>query len=213
MALIHRRLTLGPFETNSYLLHDEATREAVVLDIGFEPDAVRAAVERDRLVVRWLIATHAHYDHIAAMAQMEEAYGLPVHLHPEDRPLLDALDVQATNFGLPWAPRPRRLEPLAEGMRIAIGGETLEVLHTPGHSPGSVTLCAPDRLWVGDLLFAGSIGRTDFPGGDFALLVRSVREKLYPLGDARVVHPGHGPDTTLGIERLTNPFVGEGATP
>jgi glyoxylase-like metal-dependent hydrolase (beta-lactamase superfamily II) len=211
MALIQRRFTLGPFETNSYVVHDDATREAAVIDVGFDPDAVRQAVERERLTVRWLLATHAHYDHIAAMAAMEDAFGLPVHLHPEDRPLLDGLASQATLFGLPQARPPRRLEPLAEGMRIGLGGESLEVLHTPGHSPGSVTFHGGDGLWVGDLLFAGSIGRTDFPGGDFALLARSVREKLYPLGDAMKVHPGHGPDTTIGIERLTNPFVGEGA--
>jgi hydroxyacylglutathione hydrolase len=213
MPLIHRHFTLGPFETNSYLLYDEATREAAVMDVGFDPDVMRQAVERERLKVRWLLATHAHYDHVAAMAAMEDAFGLPVHLHPEDRPLLDALGSQATLFGLPPAAAPRRLEPLAEGMHIPLGGEALEVLHTPGHSPGSVTFHAGDRLWVGDLLFAGSIGRTDFPGGDFALLARSVREKLFPLGDAVRVLPGHGPETTLGIERLTNPFVGEGATP
>ena len=213
MPLIHRRFTLGPFETNSYVLYDDATREAAVMDVGFDPEVIRQAVERERLKVRWLLATHAHYDHIAAMAAMEEAFGLPVHLHPEDQPLLGALGSQATLFELPPAPVPRRLEPLAEGMRIPLGGESLEVLHTPGHSPGSVTFRGGDRLWVGDLLFAGSIGRTDFPGGDFALLARSVREKLFPLGDAIHVHPGHGPDTTLGIERLTNPFVGEGAVP
>ena len=213
MALSHRRFTLGAFETNAWVIHDPATREAAIVDVGFDAEVVRRSVDNDGLVVRWLIATHAHYDHIAAMSELEDFYRLPVHLHVEDRPLLDAIQNQATLFGLPPVRPPRRVEPLPEGTRIALGREALEVIHTPGHSPGSVTLRAGDDLWVGDLLFAGSIGRTDFPGGDFALLARVVREKLFPLGDDVRVHPGHGPDTTIGVERLTNPFVGEGATP
>lgn len=211
MALRHRTLTLGPFETNAYLVWCDRTLEAAVLDVGFEPEVVRAAVREAGVKVTRLLLTHAHYDHAAAMRDMEETFGLPVALHPDDRPMLEALAVQGSMFGLPPVPVPRDVRPLADGERLALGEETLEVLHTPGHSPGGVCFVGGGHAWVGDTLFREGIGRTDLWGGSFELLERSIRTRLFPLGDDLPVHPGHGPDTTIGHERIHNPFVGRAA--
>ncbi|MBI1796926.1 MAG: MBL fold metallo-hydrolase [Candidatus Eisenbacteria bacterium] len=209
--LTHRPLRLGPLENNSFIIVDPAAREAAVVDVGFEPEAVIDAVRAAGLTVRWLLGTHAHYDHVAGMRTVQEALGGDYRLHPADRPLLEWLGQQAAAFGLPPAEPPAVVHDLADGERVPLGGETIEVIHTPGHSPGGVCFRWNDWLWVGDTLFAGSIGRTDLPGGSFEELERSIRTRLYPLGDDLQAFTGHGPFTTIGRERLTNPFVGEGA--
>lgn len=211
MALSSRSWPLGPFETNAYLVTCERSRECAILDVGFDPESVVRAVRDGGLIVRHLLNTHAHYDHAAAMRALQQSVGGEYWLHPGDRALLDHLTEQGAVFGLPPAAAPDEVHPLADGQRLAIGEETLEVIHTPGHSPGSVTFMNGDLLWVGDVLFAGSIGRTDLPGGSFEQLADSIRRRLFPLGDHLRVLPGHGPETTLGIERRTNPFVGDGA--
>ena len=211
MALAQRQWTLGPFETNAYVVFCEVTREAAVLDVGFEADRVIRAVGEMGVQVRYLLNTHAHYDHVAAMREVQQAVGGAYWLHPADRPLLDGLHAQGDAFGLPRAFGPSEVHDLADGQRLPLGQEELQVFHTPGHSPGSVTFRWQGWLWVGDLLFAGSVGRTDLPGSSFEELAHSVRAKLFPLGDALEVYPGHGPPTTLGTERLANPFVGDAA--
>jgi len=143
------------------------------------------------------------------MREMQKRVGGSYWLHPADRPLLDALAMQGAAFGLPPARAPDEVNPLSDGQHLPLGREHLDVLHTPGHSPGSVTFRWDGRLWVGDVLFAGSIGRTDLPGGSFDVLLSSIRDRLFPLGDEMIVLPGHGGETTIGIERRTNPFVGE----
>lgn len=207
--LTHTSFCLGPFATNAYVIADPASREAAVVDVGFDPEGVIAHVRENGLSVLYLLNTHAHYDHVAAMRVVQSQVGGVYWLHPADRFLLDGLATQGAAFGLPAARAPDEIHDLADGQRFALGEESLETLHTPGHSPGSVTFRWKNHLWVGDILFAGSIGRTDLPGGSFEALERSVRERLFPLGDDLIVHPGHGPDTTLGIERRMNPFVGE----
>lgn len=211
MALISRSFRLGPFETNAYLVHCPATQEAAVLDVGFDPDVVLREIRERGLKVRYLLGTHAHYDHVAGMRTLQRAVGGSYWLHPDDTFLLAALDLQGQTFGLPPAEAPDEIHPLSDGQNLPLGEETLTVIHTPGHSPGSVTFHWRDLLWVGDLLFAGSVGRTDLPGGSFEALSHSVRDRLFPLGDRLRVLPGHGPETTLGDERRTNPFVGEAA--
>jgi len=208
---VSHSLVPGPFATNAYLITCESTGETAVVDVGFDPEVVIAEVKRDRLPVRHLLNTHAHYDHVARMRDVQRALGGTYWLHPGDRPLLDHLAEQAAAFGLPDAQAPEEVHDLADRQLLALGTESLEVIHTPGHSPGSVTFRWADLLWVGDVLFAGSIGRTDLPGGSFEVLARSIRERLFPLGDRLRVLPGHGPDTTIGDERRYNPFVGEGA--
>jgi len=211
MALTGIGLSLGPFETNTYLLVDEATRQAAVVDVGFEHEVVLERVRAAGLDVRLLLLTHAHYDHACGVREFQRAHPLPCRVHPADRPLLAALARQGAAFGLPPAEPPEPLLDLADGEILALGESRLEVIHTPGHSPGGVCFRSGDDLWVGDTLFAGSVGRTDLPGGSFGELEQSIRTRLFPLGDALRCHPGHGPSTTLGIERRTNPFVGEGA--
>jgi len=211
MPIAHTTLTLGPFETNTYVLVCPATGDTAVVDVGFEPEVVIRLLRERGLVPRLLLNTHAHYDHVAGMRAVQEALGGEYWLHPGDRPMLNHLDQQGAMFGLPPAAPPADVHDLVDGQRIALGKETLEVLHTPGHSPGSVTFRGGDDLWVGDVLFAGSIGRTDLPGGSFATLERSIQQRLFPLGDHLRVLPGHGPPTTIGRERADNPFVGERA--
>jgi glyoxylase-like metal-dependent hydrolase (beta-lactamase superfamily II) len=161
--------------------------------------------------VRYLLDTHAHYDHAAGMRAVQDALGGEYWLHPADRFLLDRLSEQGAAFGFPPARAPEGLNELADGQHLILGNETLEVVHTPGHSPGGVTFRHGRSLWVGDTLFAGSIGRTDLPGGSFDALERSIHQRLFTLGDDARVFPGHGPATTIGEERRTNPFVGEKA--
>jgi len=198
-------------DNNTYVLACTVTREAAVVDAGFEPEAVIEVVRRQGLEVGLLLNTHAHYDHVAGMREVQEAVGGDYWLHPADRPLLDRLSEQGAAFGFPPARAPETVRDLADGQRIPIGGESVEVLHTPGHSPGGVCFLSGDSLWAGDTLFAGSIGRTDLPGGSFAELERSIHTRLFTLGDGVRVYPGHGPATTIGRERLDNPFVGERA--
>lgn len=202
---------VGPFGNNVYVVTDPVTRETAVLDVGFEPERVIELVRRERLDVRWLLATHAHYDHVAAMLPVQRAVGGVFALHPADRPLLEAVAVQGSMFGLPPVEVPEVGLDLADGQRIALGSESLEVLFTPGHAPGHVTFRHGGTLWSGDVLFAGSVGRTDLPGASWAVLEHSIKTRLYPLGDELKVLPGHGPATTIGVERKTNPFVGEAA--
>ncbi len=202
---------VGPFANNIYVVTDPVTRETAVIDVGFEPERVIDLVRRENLRVRWLLATHAHYDHVAAMLPVQRAVGGDFALHPADRPLLAAVALQGSMFGLPPVEVPEVALELAEGRSVPLGGEALEVLCTPGHAPGHVTFRHGSTLWSGDVLFAGSVGRTDLPGSSWEALEHSIRERLFPLGDDMRVLPGHGPATTIGEERRNNPFVGEAA--
>ncbi len=210
-GLTHRALRLGPLENNAYLIVCVATRETAVVDVGFEPGTAIDALRAGDHKVRYLLGTHAHYDHMAGMRTVQEAVGGECWLHPADRPLLDRLTEQGAMFGFPPALAPEVVHDLEDGQRLPLGEESLEVIHTPGHSPGGVCFHWKDCLWVGDTLFAGSVGRTDLPGGSFEALERAIRTRLFPLGDEVQVFPGHGAATTLGRERRENPFVGEHA--
>jgi len=209
MSLEIRTLHLGPLDNNTYLLTDPVTRATAIVDVGFEPEAVLAAVKEHTLDVRYLLGTHAHYDHAAGMCALQEALGADYWLHPGDRPLLDVLAQQGAAFGFPAVPPPDVVRDLEDGQLLPLGGQALRVIHTPGHSPGHVSFLWREHLWSGDVLFAGSIGRTDLPGGSFETLERSIRDRLFTLGDAVRVYTGHGPGTTIGTERATNPFVGD----
>jgi len=208
MSLSCTRLQLGQMDNNTYVLVWEPTRACAVVDVGFEPDAVIHHVRTHALEVRLLLGTHAHYDHASGMRAVQRAVGGAYWLHPDDRPLLDMLNAQGAAFGLPPADPPEDVHDLADGQSLALGEAAIEVIHTPGHSPGGVCFRHGDDLWVGDTLFRGSIGRTDLPGGAFAQLEHAIHTRLFTLGDAVRVHPGHGPETTIAHERLHNPFVG-----
>jgi len=208
MALRNRTLNLGPLENNTYLLTCPVTRDTAVVDVGFEPEAVIDLVKREGLRVRWLLGTHAHYDHAAGMLAVQKVLGGEYALHPLERPLLEALTMQGSMFGFPPAEPPEVEHDLVDGETLHIGEEALEVIFTPGHSPGHCAFRQGEVAWVGDALFHGSIGRTDLPGGSLETLTRSIHERLFTLGDGVTCLTGHGPATTLGHERRTNPFVG-----
>jgi glyoxylase-like metal-dependent hydrolase (beta-lactamase superfamily II) len=211
MPVIVHSLRLGPLDNGVYVLADADTREAAVVDVGFEPEVVLDLIERERLTISRLLLTHGHFDHVCGMRAIQLRHPAPCWVHPADRPLVAALAEQTAAFGFPPADPPVDQHDLADGQKLSLGANVLEVIHTPGHSPGGVCFRAGDDLLVGDTLFAGSIGRTDIPGGSFEQLEHSIRTRLFPLGDALRCHPGHGPATTLGAERRGNPFVGDGA--
>jgi glyoxylase-like metal-dependent hydrolase (beta-lactamase superfamily II) len=201
--------TVGPFAENSYFLFDPESRAAVAFDPGDEPDRLLDVIRREGLDVRAILNTHCHLDHVGAVSALKEATGAPFYIHPADRFLLDAVPVQAQYFGLPPPPVPDVDGLLAGGQvfELAGGNISIRVIETPGHSPGSVTFHAGDILFAGDVLFQSSIGRTDLPGGDHETLLRSIRERLLVFPDSTIVYPGHGPPTTIGRERATNPFL------
>ncbi len=207
--MIHEILPVGPLQCNCSILGDEASREAIVVDPGDDIPRIIALLARHRLTVKQILITHAHIDHIAGAAKLKQLTGAPILYNQRDLPLVKMMEVQAGWLGVP----PPEVEPpddnLNDGQIIAITGLSGNILHTPGHTQGSVCLHLPeqDLLLAGDTLFAGSVGRTDLPGGDGPTLIRSIHEKLLPLSDETVVIPGHGPSTTIGEEREMNPFL------
>ena len=198
----------GMFAENCYLVVDEQAGECAIVDPGEEAGLILHKI-RDtgaKPIGIWL--THAHLDHVLGVPRVAEETGVPVWLHPGDRPLYDAVPEQAAWFGLAPASRlPPPDHELAHGMRLRVGTLDVEVRHAPGHSPGSVCFVTAGMALSGDVLFAGSIGRTDLPGGDFETLIASIERELLPLSDDTIVYSGHGPETTIGRERRTNPFL------
>lgn len=201
-----------PFYKNGFVVGCERTREAVVIDPGDEIDEVLAAARRRQLRVRFILLTHAHLDHITGVAAAKQSLGVDVYLHRDDLPLYEHVVEQGAMFGLTLVRQPP-VDRFYDMSPLFFGDYEVRVHHTPGHCPGGVCLQIGRKdergteLFVGDTLFAGGIGRTDLPGGDYEVLMRSITEVILPLGDDAVVHPGHGPDTTVGRERQTNPFV------
>ena len=209
MSLWTQTFPVGPLACNCTLLGDIDQGVALAIDPGDEAPMIlqRLAAAKMRLI--GIVHTHAHIDHIGASQLLHVATGAPTHLHDDDLPLHQALPLQAQMLGLPPVVQGPIHHSLVDGMGIDVGGYRLEVAHTPGHSPGSVCFClgGENLCFSGDTLFAGSVGRSDLPGGDPQMLVRSIRQRLYPLdGETRVI-PGHGPATTIDRERCTNPFV------
>jgi glyoxylase-like metal-dependent hydrolase (beta-lactamase superfamily II) len=202
-----------PFQKNGYLVGCETTREAVLIDPGDEVEMLLDAATRHSFDVRSILLTHAHVDHVTGVGRAKDASGAPVYLHRDDQFLYDAAPQQAAFFGLHCGELPPVDRYYDPGMRLAFGEYEVTVHHTPGHCPGGVCLAigrqgtAAQDLFVGDTLFAGSIGRTDLPGGDHATLIRSITQVLFPFGDAARVYSGHGPPTTIGHERRTNVFL------
>lgn len=218
--LIHEVLPVGWLQCNCSVLGDPATREAIVIDPGDEVERILAVLAKHGLSVKAIVNTHAHIDHVGGLRKMKEATGAPVLMHAEDLELYRHLDVQAQWIGM-QAPAQVEVDTLLrEGDAVRWGQREARVMHTCGHTPGSICLHVPNEtaglLFAGDTLFAGSIGRTDLWGGSFEDILRSIHQKLLALPDDTVVYPGHGPATTIGQERETNPFLrnpGGRATP
>jgi len=206
--LIIKQLPLGQIQTNCYIVGCQKTREGVIIDPGDEAAKILAEVESAGLSIKYVLNTHAHFDHILANGDVVRATGAPLALHPLDLPLLRARGGAAL-FGMDAPPSPEPDMLLAEGDEIAFGTHTLQVLFTPGHTPGHVSFYEPSAgvIFDGDVLFAGGIGRTDLPGGDFETLMHSINEKLMTLPDDVTVCSGHGPVTTIGRERAGNPWL------
>jgi glyoxylase-like metal-dependent hydrolase (beta-lactamase superfamily II) len=204
---------VGPFFKNGFVVGCEDTRDAVLIDPGDEVASLLAFAERNALAIRHILLTHAHVDHVTGVAAAKRVLDVPIHLHKDDLFLYERAVEMGAMFGLKVEPQPpidRFYEP---AQVIPFGTFEARVHHTPGHCPGGVCLqigkanTSGKELFVGDTLFAGSIGRTDLPGGDYETLIASIRNVLFPLGDDAIVHSGHGPDTTIGRERRMNPFL------
>ncbi len=204
--MILEQLVVGMIQANCYILGDEDTREAVVIDPGGDVPVIVRHLEARGLETVAIVATHGHFDHVEGLAPLKRQTGAPILAHRGDLALIQGMKGQGLLFGVnvEAAPDPDRF--LEDGDEIGFGSHGIKVIHTPGHSPGSVSLLTGNQVFVGDLLFAGSIGRTDLQGGDYDTLIRSVRTRIFTLPDDTVVHPGHGPATTVGTEKRSNPF-------
>jgi glyoxylase-like metal-dependent hydrolase (beta-lactamase superfamily II) len=197
----------GQFAENCYLVADRRTRQAVIIDPGEEPAMFLAELDTRAWSLGAIWLTHAHIDHILGVGAVHAATGAPIHLHPLDRPIYDALPQYGGWVGMQLEKPPAPHRELRPGQVLHVGGFEFTVRFTPGHSPGSVSFVGEGMVFGGDVLFNGSVGRTDLPGGDAATLMASIQSQLLSLPDSTVVHSGHGPDTTIGVERLTNPFL------
>jgi hydroxyacylglutathione hydrolase len=205
--------TAGPFQQNGFVVGCETTNQAVLIDPGDGVQSLLAFADRRSLAIGHILLTHAHIDHVTGVAEAKRALNVPVYLHRDDLFLYERVVQHGQVFGVQVEPQPAIDVFYTPGQTIAFGELQATVHHTPGHCPGGVCLAigkrgeAATELFVGDTLFAGSIGRTDLPGGDYTVLMASIRNVLFPFGDAARVHSGHGPDTTIGREKATNPFL------
>jgi len=200
-------LPTGPLEVNCYLIGCENTGKAAVIDPGGDAESIMALLRQHDLTLIMVINTHGHFDHIGANRALLEKTGCALLIHEDDAPLLQRAAEHAALFGLSTSRSPEPTRLLKDGDTITVGDVTLQVFHTPGHSPGGICLQVDDSLFVGDTLFSGSIGRTDLPGGNHQQLIASIKEKLLCLADETRVYPGHGPATTIGQEKCHNPFL------
>jgi glyoxylase-like metal-dependent hydrolase (beta-lactamase superfamily II) len=204
--MLLKRREVGSFAANCYLIACEETREGIIIDPGAEPKQILKMVEDAGVTVKYIINTHGHVDHVAANEEVRTATGAPILVHEADGEMCKKPNASLAAFiGKVKLAEPDRL--LKEGDEISVGNLTVKVLETPGHTKGSVTLVVDNKLFTGDTLFAGSIGRTDLPGGSFEEIIRSIKEKLLPYPDDTVAYPGHGPETTIGDEKRYNPFL------
>ena len=209
VCVIHEILPVGMLQCNCSIFGDEQSREAIVVDPGDDIPAIQAILQRHGLTVKYIVVTHAHIDHIAGAHRLKQLTGAPILYNQNDLPLIKMMDIQATWLGIPTPEVHAPDASLEHGQAIAITGLSGQILHTPGHTQGSACLYFPDHslLLAGDTLFAGSVGRTDLPGGNTRQLIRSIHDHLLTLPDEVAVIPGHGPRTNIGTERETNPFL------
>lgn len=204
--MILKIIPAGPLAVNCYLIGCEKTKAGAVIDPGDDAAFILDAIKEQNLDIKYILLTHGHVDHLAHLMKLKDKINAEFLMHQEDAFLLKGLFAQALMFGLPNPGNPKPDRFISDGEEIALGDLKIKVLHTPGHSPGSVTFHVEDKLFVGDLIFSGSIGRTDLPKGDYQTLIHSVEIKIFTLPDETMIYPGHGPETTVGQEKATNPF-------
>ncbi|HUV76887.1 MAG TPA: MBL fold metallo-hydrolase [Desulfobacterales bacterium] len=207
--MIIKELVVGPLMANCFICGCSKTKEAVVIDPGGDADTILLSLADSKLKVKYIINTHGHFDHVSANGKMKDATGADILIHPLDASMLEKLSSNAAFFGVSVENSPPCDQTLEEGDTVSFGDITLKVIHTPGHTPGGISLYTNGIVFVGDTLFAGSIGRTDFPGGDFNTLISSIKTKLFNMEDDIRVFSGHGPETSIGVEKRHNPFVGQ----
>jgi glyoxylase-like metal-dependent hydrolase (beta-lactamase superfamily II) len=207
--MIHEILPVGMLQCNCSVFGDEQSGEAIVIDPGDNIPEIQAVLQKHGLKVTAIVITHAHIDHIGGAAQLRKFTGAPVYLNAQDTLLQDMMEIQAGWLGVETPERAEIDVAVKDGDRLRLGAAEFQILHTPGHTPGSISVWIPaeKKLVAGDTLFRDSIGRTDLPGGDGKQILRSIQEKLLPLADDTIVIPGHGANTTIGREKETNYFL------
>jgi hydroxyacylglutathione hydrolase len=207
--MILEMLTVGPFQENCYIIGDEDSGVGALIDPGDEAARIALAVEQTKLEIGSIIVTHAHIDHVGAVAALVDEYSCPVLMHAEAEPMLAQLPTQAMMMGLKFGKVPKVDRHIDDEEVLEVGALKLRSLYTPGHAPGHLAFYVEDEglVLAGDALFAGSVGRVDLPGGSMEVLMRSIEERLLTLPDETTVYPGHGPQTTIGSERTSNPFL------
>ncbi len=209
LAKIHT-MVVGDLQTNCYIL--QSNTNAIVIDPGDEPERIVRFVHGIKVNPSQIIASHTHFDLMLGVARLRSELNIPFLIHHDDLAMLESMQSRVRDMMRFEVPRPPKVDGyLKDGDLLKLGDETIHVLHTPGHSPGSISLAGDGYVFTGDALFNQSIGRTDLPGGDLETLIRSIRERLFKLGDETIVYPGHGSETTIGDEKLANPFVGKAA--
>lgn len=207
--MILERLVVGPFEVNCYIFGDKKTKEILVIDPGDDFPLIWDRISESEYQVKGIVLTHGHADHIGAVTELKNKTLAPIYIHPEDKDMLpDPKLNRSIYFGFSVTSPPAD-KILKEGDMLQIGELNLKVIHTPGHTPGGICLEYDKILFTGDTLFAGSIGRTDFPGSSFQTLINSIKKKILTLPDEITIYPGHGPSSTIGEERVNNPFLQE----
>jgi hydroxyacylglutathione hydrolase len=199
-------LPVGPLQVNCYLVACAKTGEAAAIDPGDEPPLILEAIRKEGLTLKQILLTHCHADHVGGVKGLVDACSAPVKMHKADRTMLDSAVEHGRLFGLEIEAPPPPDGYLEEGDEVLVGQESLQILHTPGHSPGGICFLGASEIFVGDTLFAGSIGRFDFPGGSYKTLIEGISSKILSLSEDLVVYPGHGPATNVGHEKRTNPF-------
>ncbi|MBF0461826.1 MAG: MBL fold metallo-hydrolase [Magnetococcales bacterium] len=207
MTLIHETIETGPLQVNCQLLGTQETGEAFLIDPGGHAHRLLQRLNQLNLRLTHIINTHGHFDHIGAVAELQERTGCLFWIQEADHALVRLAPTHAASWGLPFGQPPRIDRTLNDKERLTVAGIELEVIATPGHTPGGVCLRWPEGIAVGDTLFAGSVGRTDLPGGSTKQLLASIRNRLLTLGDDLICYPGHGPATTIGRERRGNPYL------
>jgi hydroxyacylglutathione hydrolase len=207
--MLFQELTVGPLDVNCYILGCEETKEAVVIDPGGNAEEIKDSLDRLNLKAVFLLITHGHFDHTGGLKKLKELTNSSICIHKEDAFLLEEGSAHASLFGFNMDSVPRADRLLLDGEEIQLGRYNIKVIHTPGHSPGGVSYYIDNKIFVGDVLFAGSIGRTDLPGGNYKTLINAVKTKLFSLPGHTVVYPGHGNKTTIEEEIKTNPFFNQ----